>query len=485
MAYQIAATVAALLLLGGASLWGIVGLHQDFGTAIRGYSELKELYEIGSHIATAKTLLGRDQTDLRGALREVRTADGKFRLFNPAGHSAEVVRKLRQSLNDAQDELVAAVAADPPAPPGVGLSLAINQIMGHMSSLAGEVRRDIQAAQDAASARRRTTIIALTGLCALVIAGVVVSAMAQYRAVMRPLQRISSTVRRFAQGQLSDRVEPVGHAEFTALAADFNRMAGELDTLYRELERKVAEKSRELVRSERLASVGFLAAGVAHEINNPIGIIAGYAELSQQQLDRDASPAAVEEARKTLGVISDEAFRCKQIVQKLLSLARPGEDNRTRLSLGDVARDVVATVGGLGQYHDRRLVLDVPAGDDLGVIASEGEMKQVLLNLTLNALEALDGDGGEVRISAKRKDAMVELIVEDNGRGMTADVLERIFEPFYTARRGAGRPGTGLGLSISNAIIQSHGGTISAHSDGAGRGSRFVVQLPAAGGGAA
>ena len=485
MAYQIAATVAALLLLGGASLWGIVGLHQDFGAAIRGYAELKDLYEIGSHVATAKTLLGRENADLRGALREMRSADSKLRLFDPSGHSGATVQKLSQALTEAQNQLVAGIAADPPSPPGVELSMAVNQALGQLSSLAGEVRRDIQAAEDAARIRQRMTITVLAILCGLVIVGVVLAAMVQYRAVMRPLQRISSTVRRFAQGQLSDRVEPAGHAEFAALAADFNRMAGELDTLYRDLERKVAEKSRELVRSERLASVGFLAAGVAHEINNPIGIIAGYAEFSQQQLERDPSPAAVEEARKTLAVIGEEVFRCKEIVQKLLSMARPGEENRRKLSLEDVARDVVSTVGGLKQYDGRKLIVDVPAGEDLSVVASEGEMKQVLLNLTLNALEALDGSGGEVRIGLRRKDATVELSVEDNGRGMAPEVLERIFEPFYTVKRGAGRPGTGLGLSITNAIVQGHGGSIAAHSDGPGKGSRFIVQLPAAGGGAA
>ncbi len=111
-------------------------------------------------------------------------------------------------------------------------------------------------------------------------------------------------------------------------------MASELDELYRDLEQKVAQKSRELVRSERLASVGYLAAGVAHEINNPIGIIAGYAELAMQKLDREASPATVAEARQSLGLICEEAFRCKEIVQKLLSLARPGEESRAGVAGG-------------------------------------------------------------------------------------------------------------------------------------------------------
>ncbi len=129
------------------------------------------------------------------------------------------------------------------------------------------------------------------------------------------------------------------------------------------------------------------------------------------------------------------------------------------------------------------------------MLASEGEMKQVVLNLTLNALDATDGDGvgglatqglrPSVTIRVSRRDDRVELCVSDTGRGMSRDVLDRIFEPFFTAKRGSARPGTGLGLSICHAIIESHGGRIDAYSDGPGKGSRFIVQLPAIGKGAA
>src|SRR5204863_8459420 len=118
--------------------------------------------------------------------------------------------------------------------------------------------------------------------------------------------------------------------EFSELAGEFNQMASELDGLYRELEAKVAAKSKELVRSERLASVGFLAAGVAHEINNPLSIISGYAELSLKRLldSDDNDPQSIAEAAQGLRIIRDESFRCKEITGKLLSLAKTGTRNQ-------------------------------------------------------------------------------------------------------------------------------------------------------------
>src|SRR5438105_1596757 len=148
-------------------------------------------------------------------------------------------------------------------------------------------------------------------------------------------------------------------------------MATELDTLYRQLEEKVAAKSMELVRSERLASVGYLAAGVAHEINNPMGIIAGFAELSLQALKQESPPEALAEAEKSMKVIAEEAFRCKQLTQKLLSLARQSDDNPTVISLKDVAGNVINRLTGLGlsishmiiQNHGGRITATSPVPD--------------------------------------------------------------------------------------------------------------------------
>jgi signal transduction histidine kinase len=477
MAYEIALMIVAVVMIGGASLWGVNGLHEDYGSAIASYEELREVYEAGSHVATARTLLSLDQPDQRRAMSEIQAAATMMELAADgiASRKAKPREAVRAALVEAQGQLWNAMVGENKTDAEVVLA-SLNRGLLQVSNLATEMRRAIQKRQEAANQKRRMTLLVLSVLLAVVVGGAVGIGISQYRSVMNPLRRLGEGVRRIAEGRLSDRVEPTGNEEFVLLARDFNRMAEELDELYRKLEEKVAAKSRELVRSERLASVGYLAAGVAHEINNPIGIIAGHAELALQGMKSSDGPA---EAERALRVISEEAFRCKAIVEKLLSLARPGEENRRVISLGNVASNVVSLIGGLGEYKDQKLILRIAEGQDLNVLASEGEMKQVLLNLAINALEA---ESKEVTIEARRNGGMVELAVTDDGKGMTAEVMERVFEPFFTAKRGAKQPGTGLGLSITHAIVESHGGRILAYSEGVGKGSRFVVELPGVGG---
>jgi len=138
-------------------------------------------------------------------------------------------------------------------------------------------------------------------------------------------------------------------------------------------------------------------------------------------------------------------------------------------------------VRGLPNFQGRKLTVTIDPADRFQVNGNAAELKQVLLNLTVNALEAVSVGGGEVVVNAKRAGNLIELTVTDNGRGMDAATLQHVFEPFFTSKRGnAGGAGTGLGLSITHAIITSHGGRIAANSAGPGRGSRFTVHLPAA-----
>jgi signal transduction histidine kinase len=297
------------------------------------------------------------------------------------------------------------------------------KVLGEVRQASTRITRSIDKAQERADRKQRLTYLAVGGLAGVMTIGAVLIGVMQYRAVSR----------------------------------------------HTELEEQVAEKNRELVRSQRLASVGFLAAGVAHEINNPLGIITGFAEFTQERL----KSAGDEETVKALQAICDEAFRCKGITEKLLSMARSGETAKMPVDLSTVARDVISLTTVLKPYQGRRVQF---SGEPAVVSANEAELKQVVLNLLTNALEAID-DTGEVRVNVRRHDRAVELSVKDTGRGMSGATMNQIFEPFFTLPRN-GRRGTGLGLSIAHAIVESHGGTIRATSEGEGRGSEFVVNLP-------
>lgn len=356
--------------------------------------------------------------------------------------------------------------------------------------------------------------------CAWLVVGLVVSVVIhyrQYRALVRPLVWLRDEMRNSAARQHEPLPEggPSVDAEYRELARHYNSLARELSALYRDLEQKVIARSRQLVRSERLASVGYLAAGVAHEINNPLGIISGYSELSAKVLhdllDGDAGrepgatgdgsternaqreAEAIAEVLDAQRFIREESFRCKEITSRLLSLARGGSQEREELALDEVVKRVVGLTHGLRQFRDRRISVEVMEARPF-VMANLTELKQVLLNLAVNALEAVSPSVGEVRVivgTYKQPVGMgggggphsgvqwAEVRVEDNGKGMSAEMVEQVFEPFFTAKRGSGEPGTGLGLSITHAIVESHGGYMFAESPGPGLGSRFVMRLPA------
>jgi signal transduction histidine kinase len=495
MIYQIAAMIVGLLLVSGAALWGLNALHQDFGAALKGYEDLRMVFEVASHVATARALLASSQDNESRAADELQTAADRFRGFlvekqrrgqlQDESRISHLEKQVYGSLTQALARLRIWLQLRPlEVPSGVQVA-SLEPVYRDLNNLAGAINTDIARSQHAAHEKRRATIAAVETVSAAIVLGAIVLGLIQYRSVTSPLNRLGRGVRRFATGKFDPHIRPEGYAEFIALAHDLNHMAEELQELYQKLEQKVAAKSRELVRSERLASVGFLAAGVAHEINNPLSIITGYAEMSLKRLEADPSPEAAADAVGTLRVVCEEAFRCKQITEKLLSLSRSREEGRKPVSLVEVARSVASMVGGLPAYRDRKLNITTAPPEALGqwmVVASEAEMKQVMLNLTINALEAAPPEGGQVGINVARNNGWVELSVVDNGRGMSHDTLERVFEPFFTAKRGTSAPGTGLGLSISHAIVTNHGGRMEAHSDGPGKGSRFVVQLPATGG---
>ncbi len=307
-----------------------------------------------------------------------------------------------------------------------------------------------------------------------------------FRWIFNPIRDLEAGVNRVAHGDFDHRIEVHSGDEMEDLAAAFNDMTGRLRELYTDLARQVNERSRQLVRSERLASVGFLAAGVAHEINNPLASIAFCSEALEARLAdllrqaRSGGRRSDEEEvfARYLRMIQEEAFRCKKITEKLLEFSRSSERRREPTNLAELVQSVIDITQHLQSCKGKEIVFE-PATDRLGgriaAPVNAEEIKSVVLNLVVNALDSMD-EGGKLTIRLGSHDGMAEMHFTDTGCGMSQEVLENIFEPFFTRSRTG--KGTGLGLTISHRIINQHGGEIEAASDGPNQGSTFIVRLP-------
>ena len=324
---------------------------------------------------------------------------------------------------------------------------------------------------------RYRTLIVVTWASATAAAGLLAAiGLLTYRWVFRPLRHLGQGSRRVAAGDFAYRIHLETHDEMAELADALNDMTERFQAIRDDLDRQVQSRTREVIRSEQLASVGFLAAGVAHEINNPLASIAMCAESLESRLDALApAESEAQVARRYLSLIQNEAFRCKGITEKLLDFARLGEVKRQATALVALVADVADMLRHVGRFAGRSI--EIEEGQDVLVMVNPQEIKQVVLNLLVNAFDSID-EHGQVRVSARRSGGAAVLTVTDDGCGMTQEVLDHLFEPFFTRRKNG--QGTGLGLSIVNRIITDHGGRIEATSDGPSRGSTFQVTLPLA-----
>lgn len=299
-----------------------------------------------------------------------------------------------------------------------------------------------------------------------------------FKWIARPLSTLVHGSREVAAGKFDHRIHLESHDEMRELAEAMNAMTARFQEIRDDLDRQVRERTKQVVRSEQLASVGFLAAGVAHEINNPLASISICSESLESRLaalmrDDEANAAEHEVVNNYLQMIQKEAFRCKQITEKLLDFSRTGDPERHLTDLRELVSGVIEMISHIGSYRDKHVeLLD---GEPVLAELCPQEFKQVVLNLITNGLDSLD-PGGRVSVSITSRGPDAVIVVCDNGCGMTEDVIKHLFEPFFTRRRNG--QGTGLGLSISYRIIEEHLGQIVAESKGLDQGSQFTVTLP-------
>ncbi len=314
-----------------------------------------------------------------------------------------------------------------------------------------------------------------------------------HRLVYVPLRDLERGAKRLASGNLEQKIPVRSADEFGQVAASFNAMTTALKNSQKELqewghtlEQKVEKRTQELrvaeaetVRSEKLASVGLLAAGIAHELNNPLTGVLTFTTLLRKKLP-DASADA-----EDLDLVIRETKRCAAIIRRLLDFAREKTPEKKFADLNQVIEDTARIIERPASFRDIEIIMDLDR--NLPAVWVDADLiKQVIMNMLVNAQHAIENEGG-ITVCTRRAPEpkcaepgmaavpMVEISVIDSGCGIPEKNLKRIFDPFFTSKE-VGK-GTGLGLSVSHGIIRAHGGIIEVEST-VGKGSTFRIYLP-------
>lgn len=338
---------------------------------------------------------------------------------------------------------------------------------------------------DAEAARLRYLTLGLTGLTMLALVGLVT--LYTQRHVGRPVTRLVTATRRAATGDLQQQVPVESDDELGVLASSFNEMAASLARmradrikLLNSLEEQVEDRTAalkqaqaRLVQSEKLSSLGRLAASVAHEINNPLAGILTYAKL----LIRTFEPGAAADperasAVKHLKLVQRETERCTAIVRNLLDFARERPLTLVDLSVNGVLEEALSLVNNQARLQGIELVREL--GATRLVHADFGQLRQAFINIVINACDAMPG-GGRLVVSTADEPAGVAVRVTDTGTGIPPDVLSKVLDPFFTTKE----KGTGLGLSVVYGIVERLGGTLAINST-VGTGTTVTIALPSA-----
>jgi len=295
--------------------------------------------------------------------------------------------------------------------------------------------------------------------------------------IARPLRLLEKRTREIAAGSFTEHVEVKGKDELTSLEVAFNEMEDRLRDAMQSLElavKRLHQKQAQLVETEKLATMGKFAAGVAHEINNPLAIINEKAGLMKDILDMSEDSNYKE---KFLGIIHsmlDNVNRCRTITHRILGFSRRMDITSSSFSLNETINEVLEFLERDIEYKNIHMGLQL-APDIPEIRSDKGQIQQVFLNIVKNAIDAVEAGGAiDISTTVKAEQAVV-VSIKDNGPGIPEDVIKQIFEPFFTTK--AKGKGTGLGLSITYGITRNLGGNIFVKSE-VGKGTTFIVEMP-------
>ena len=356
------------------------------------------------------------------------------------------------------------------------------QILGVLDTNLSLAKADVQLAE---SSQRMIVYTA----CALLLIAVLTWSLV-WQVVARPVKALRQGTERLAQGDLGYQLEVESNDEIGELARSFNAMSAQLKSEHTEnitwthtLEERVDQKTRELKRAhehalhtEKMASIGKMAAVLAHEINNPLSGILTYAKLLRKWINSDdAGKSRQRDICDSLELIAAESRRCGDLVKNLLTFSRTTPMNLQRTSLNRVIEQALRLIQHQLDLANVQVQLQVDSSLP-DVVCDGAQIEQVLLALMMNALDAMPQGGNLwVNMTLQPDEDVVRIVIRDDGTGIAPEILPRLFEPFLTTKETG--KGVGLGLAISRSILERHGGKIAVQSE-LGRGTTFTIVLP-------
>ncbi len=307
------------------------------------------------------------------------------------------------------------------------------------------------------------------GLLAIIVLGTIFN-IKLATGIATPIRKLEQITKKIAMGDFSEAIEVTGGDEITSLEASFNQMVDRLKDAMASLEHTIhilQEKQAQLIEAEKLAAIGKLAAGIAHEINNPLTSVLTFSSLMLEQMPAD------DPRHERLRMIVRDTTRARNIVRQVLSFAREAPLKKMRMDINRPVMEILDSLVSQEAFKGIELIRNLP--ERLPEVEMDPvQISQVVSNILLNAIHAITPPG-TIRIATEATGSWVKIIISDTGEGIPEDHLKKIFDPFFTTKDKSS--GTGLGLAVSYGIIKKHGGNIKVKS-AVGEGSTFIIKLP-------
>jgi len=453
----------------------------------------KDLRTIGTHLRHLEI-----SDDITNSLLEVRRYEKNYLLYrDPASldEIAHFLKAMKDSIEKIHKEMINNIGSDRVAlmdrsiveyealvgrlgAPGRDRTTAARQQDAFDVERIRVTAREIQLHVEANARKERSDIEGILNMSAvllfvtlgtIVTAGTIIN-FKLARSIVTPIHDLERITKKIARGDFAESIVVKGHDEIAALAESFNQMEEKLDqtmTALDEIIKKLREKQSQLVEAEKLASIGKLAAGIAHEINNPLTSVLTFSNLMLEQCPPD------DPRHPRLKLMVKETERARNIIRQLLNFGRESVIKPVKINVNQPVTEITESLVAQEAFKDIELSMQLADGLP-EVYADPAQLGQVVLNLLLNAVHAITPPG-RIEVATALVNGHIEVRFSDTGKGIPAENLHKIFDPFFTTKSAS--KGTGLGLAVSYGIIKKHGGDIAVEST-VGKGTTFIVRMP-------